>query len=85
MTGDFVDNTYTARAPAITSNYALDIAAGANILVEGNTISNNIGVADVDGSTSAGFLVTTFFAPGTTATVRDNTFTRQHHRCRDRL
>lgn len=75
VTGDFVDNTYTGKGAGDHLDYALDISAGANILVEGNTISNNIGVADVDGSTSAGFLVTTFFAPGTTATVRDNTFT----------
>ena len=37
----------------------------------GNTVSNNNAVAG-DGSTSAGFLASVFFGPGTGATFKDN-------------
>jgi len=43
-----------------------------NVLVTGNTITNNKGVA-TDGSDSAGILVDTAFAPGTQATIIGNT------------
>ena len=44
-------------------------------MVYGNKITGDTGVASVDGSTSAGILVTTYFAPGTTAEIDNNTIT----------
>ncbi len=68
----FSGNTYTGKGVGDFLDYALDISAGAVVTVEDNTISGNRGVASVDGSTSAGILVTTFFALGTTSTITDN-------------
>ncbi|MEZ6192666.1 MAG: right-handed parallel beta-helix repeat-containing protein [Phycisphaerales bacterium] len=75
VTGTFADNTYTGKGAGDWLDYALDISAGANIEVSGNTISNNLGVAISDGSTSAGVLVSTFFGAGTTADIHNNTLT----------
>ena len=68
----FVGNTYTGKGAGDWLDYACDISAGAVVNVSGNTISACEGVASVDGSTSAGLLVTTYFAPGTTATINNN-------------
>jgi Ca2+-binding RTX toxin-like protein len=73
VTGTFSGNTYTGKGTGDFLDYALDISAGADIDVTGNTITNNRGVAASDGSTSAGFLVTTFWGAGTDATFAGNT------------
>jgi T1SS-143 domain-containing protein len=75
VSGLFEGNTYTGKGAGDWLDYALDISNGADIDVQDNTISNNLGVASSDGSTSAGILVTTFFGGGTTATIGGNTFT----------
>ena len=73
VTGTFSGNTYTGKGTGDFLDYALDISAGADIDVTGNTVLDNRGVAASDGSTSAGFLVTTFWGPGTDATFTGNT------------
>ncbi|PWR03673.1 hypothetical protein DKT77_05295, partial [Meridianimarinicoccus roseus] len=72
VTGIFQDNTYTGKGAGDHLDYALDISAGADIDVIGNTVSQNLGEASSDGSTSAAFLVSTFFASGTQADFQDN-------------
>ncbi|WMS43239.1 hypothetical protein RDV64_02220 [Acuticoccus sp. MNP-M23] len=74
VTGDFTGNTYTGKGAGDHIDYAVEAGAGAQIVIEGNTISDNIGVAASDGSNSAGVLVTTYFGDGTSATITDNTF-----------
>ncbi|MEM6337151.1 MAG: hypothetical protein AAF752_11320, partial [Bacteroidota bacterium] len=65
-------NTYTGKGDGDFLDYALDISSGADVIVTRNTISENRGVASVDGSVSAAILVSTFFGPGTRAVVREN-------------
>ena len=71
-TGTFENNDYTGKGALDTLDYALDISGGAVVQVTGNTVSDNLGIASSDGSVSAAFLVSTFFAAGTEATFTDN-------------
>ncbi len=71
----FSGNTYTGKGVGDWLDYACDISAGAVMTVENNTITACQGVASSDGSTSAGLLISTYFAPGTTMTLNDNIIT----------
>jgi uncharacterized repeat protein (TIGR01451 family) len=70
----FDSNTYMGKGVGDFLDYGLDISAGADITVSNNRIENNFGIASVDGSVSAGALVSTFFAAGTTTNFVSNTF-----------
>lgn len=74
-TGSLTDSTYTGKGAGDFLDYALDLGGGAVWTVTGNTVSGNRGVASTDGSTSAGFLVTTALGAGTTASLDGNTIT----------
>lgn len=67
-------NTYTGKGDGDWLDYGVEVEKGAVVEIMNNTITNCTGVASSDGSTSAGMLMTTYFAPGATANVHDNTF-----------
>ena len=68
----FDGNTYSGKGAGNWLDYALDISAGAQVTVTDNIITGNLGVATLDGSTSAALIVTTYFGGGTTADINDN-------------
>ncbi|MEZ6073122.1 MAG: right-handed parallel beta-helix repeat-containing protein [Pirellulales bacterium] len=71
-TGTYSGNTHTGKGAGDHLDYAVEIGAGAVANILGNTLSDNLGVASTDGSTSAGVLATTYFGSGTSANVDGN-------------
>jgi len=71
--GNFEGNTYTGKGAVDALDYAMDISRGAVVTVTNNIVTNNSATASVDGSASAGFLVSDFFGPEPTVTFTGNT------------
>jgi len=72
LTGTISNNTYTGKGAGNFLDYFVDIEGG-TVTISNNTISNCLGVAIPDGSTSAGINVATYRNLGTTATITGNT------------
>ncbi len=65
-------NTYVGKGSGDWLDYGVEVGGGAQVALIGNDISGNRGVANSDGSTSAGILVTTFFGAGSSALIENN-------------
>ncbi len=66
-------NVYTGKGIGDFLDYAIDLSAGATAVITENLVSGCRGVASSDGSTSAGYLISTYFGSGTEAVLTHNT------------
>lgn len=61
--------TYTGKGTGNWLDYGFELGGGASAAITNSQVSACVGVATVDGSTSAGMLITTYFGGGTSATI----------------
>ncbi len=69
----FENNTYTGKGAGDWLDFAVEVETGASVVVQlGNQITGNQGVSSVDGTISAGVLVSSASAPASTADISQN-------------
>ncbi len=74
-TGIYSNNTYTGKGVGNWLDYGVEVTNGAVVTITGSTITNNLGVATVDGSNSAGIIVLL----NSRATILDNTLNDNYY------
>lgn len=74
-TGTYTGNTYTGKGLGNWLDYGVEVSAGAVVTISDSTITNNRGVATVDGSNSAGIIVLL----NSEATITGNTITGNYY------
>ena len=69
------DSVFTGRGDGDHVEYAVEAGASGSIEVIGNIITGYRGVAESDGSNSAGILVTSYYGGASTAVIENNVIT----------
>jgi len=73
--GQVIGINYTGKGIVDGLDYAVEVGGGAVASITNSYISNNKGVASVDGSNSGGIIVSTYYGTGTQATITGCTIT----------
>lgn len=74
-TASIEDVIYAGKGVGDFLDYGIEFGGGGSGIVDNSNVSNNVGVASIDGSTSAGIYATDYYGTGTIVTVKDSVLT----------